>query len=238
MSLPAFDDIPEPQAAPRRGLLLLLDVIAAPRRAFVTIAATREWLPAFLLVTVLGVAGSLLLAPALEHVIGHETLSDPSGTRTSAADVARLAGSEVANEILLQTIGALMFWVWTAVILTAVSGKGPKSFLVYFSLAANTAIPAAIGFFVFSAFIAAHNPAGYSSFSDLNRALPDSLAIFETQPNEGAVAFLASFDVFQLWSSLLLAFGLYAIGKVELFWALVTSFALWLVFALLQTVGL
>ena len=182
--------------------------------------------------------GSLLLAPALEHVIGHETLSDPSGTRTSAADVARLAGSEVANEILLQTIGALMFWVWTAVILTAVSGKGPKSFLVYFSLAANTAIPAAIGFFVFSAFIAAHNPAGYSSFSDLNRALPDSLAIFETQPNEGAVAFLASFDVFQLWSSLLLAFGLYAIGKVELFWALVTSFALWLVFALLQTVGL
>ena len=236
MSLPAFSDLPAAQPPPRRGLLLLLDVFVAPRRAYATIAATKEWLPAFLVVAALGIAGALILAPALHHLIGLEVAADPTAEHAGPADISRFTGYQVADVIIWQTLGALMLWVWTAIILAAVSGSGPRSFGVYFSLAANAALPAALGFFIFSVVIGAHDPQTYGSLSELNRAVPDSLAVFEPRDNDRAVAFLASFDLFQLWSSLLLAFGLRAIGKVELIWALVAAFSLWLAFALLQTV--
>jgi len=236
VSLPAIDAIPEPTPPQRRGLRLILDVIVAPKQAFASIAATREWLPAFFIVSVLGFAGSLMLGPALQHVIAAEVAADPSAAHAGPADVARLAGYEVAGQVVWQIIGSLMLWLWTAVILTAVSGAGPSSFRVYFSLAANTAIPASIGFFVLAMVISLHDPSGYANFSALNRALPDNLAFFAPGESERGVSFLASFDLFGLWSSLLLAFGLRAIGKVDLFWALVTAFSLWLAYAVVQTI--
>ncbi len=234
MSLSAFGE-PVVERPPRRGLLLLLDVFVAPRRAFETIAATREWLPALLVVMALGIAGSLLVGPALEHTSVAEAVANANAGAISPAEAARNAGAEVASVIVFQTAGVAMMWIWTAVILAAVSGKGPSSFGVYFALAANVALPSALGFFISTLYIA-HDPAAYANFSQLNRAFPDSLALLEPRDNERAVAFLSSFDVFGLWSTMLLAFGLRAIGKVELFWALVTAFALWLATALLQIV--
>jgi hypothetical protein len=233
---PVYDPAPGSRPPLRGGLLLLLDIFSAPKRAFATIGQTREWLPAFILVAALGVAGSLLLAPALEHLIGVQAAANPGGA-SSAADLSRMTGYEVADVIIWQTLGQVMLWVWTAVILAGVAGSGPKTFGLYFALAANVALPAAVGFFISSCVIALHDPHAYANIAQLNRAFPDSLAIFEPRDNDRAVTFLASFDLFGLWSTLLLAFGLRALGKVELFWALIAAFTLWLAFALLQMVA-
>jgi hypothetical protein len=163
--------------------------------------------------------------------------ASPNPGALSPAEASRDAGIEVGLNIAFQTAGIAMIWVWTAIIFAAVSGSGPSSFRVYFALAANAALPSALGFLLSAAYIA-HDPTAYANFSQLNRAFPDSLALLEPRDNDRAVAFLQTFDVFGLWSTMLLAFGLKAIGKVDLFWALITAFTLWLAYALLQIVAL
>ena len=128
-------------------------------------------------------------------------------------------------------MGALMLWIWTAVIAAAITKRGPQSF--GFLCWLRPAAPAAIGFFAAAVAVSVH-PHGFSSIAELNRALPQNLAVFEPQDNDRAVSFLASFDIFELWSTLLLAFGLRALGKLELFWALIVAFGLLLAFVLFQ----
>jgi len=225
VSLPAPSE-PADQPAPRRGLLLLADVFVAPKRAFATVAATHEWLPAFVLVALAQIAAEWLLAPAVVHV---QNVMAPAGPK------ATLAGTFAVNAVT-QTLIWLMMWIWTAVILAAVSGSGPRAFRMYFALAANTGLPAALGSLLFALVVHAHDPASFTNFAQLNRVVPDSLALLEPRDNDRAVAFLASFDLFTLWSMLLVAYGLRYLGKVRLVPALITAFTLWLASALLSTV--
>jgi Yip1 domain len=235
VTAPAPLEVPDPQAPPPRGgWLLLADIIVAPSRAFRTIAATSEWLPAFGIVAALGLGGVALIAPALRHLVMVESRLNPGGPVASPAELLATANAFVASQALFQTLGVLLMWIWTAVILAAVSGSGPRRFRTYFALAANAAIPSALGFLLFSLVVRLHDPASFSSLSQLNLALPDSLAVFEPHGTDRAIAFLSFFDVFQAWSLLLVAYGLRAIGNVRLVPALVTSFAIGLAFALLQ----
>ena len=219
MSLPAYGDIPEPRPPERAGLSLLADILVAPARAYATIAATRAWLPAFIVVMTLTVGGALLLAPALEHLI----TIDPTLAGSSPADIKTMPGHAVADFLQSQVIGILVLWLWTAAVMTTLA------------LAANTALPAALGNFIFALVISLHDPHAYANLSQLNRAVPDNLAVFEPHDKDRAVGFLASFDLFTLWSTLLLAFGVRAIGNVRLLWALIAAFSLWLAYVLLQT---
>jgi hypothetical protein len=231
VSLPAYGDIPEPRPPERAGLSLLADILVAPARAYATIAATRAWLPAFIVVMTLTVVGALLLAPALEHLI----TIDPTLAGSSPADIKTMTGHAVADFLQSQVIGILVLWLWTAAVMTTLARTGPRTFGLYFALAANTALPAALGNFIFALVISLHDPHAYANLSQLNRAVPDNLAVFEPHDKDRAVGFLASFDLFTLWSTLLLAFGVRAIGNVRLLWALIAAFSLWLAYVLLQT---
>jgi hypothetical protein len=235
VSFPALREALEPPDAPppRGGLALLADTIVAPSRAFATIAQTAEWLPAFGVVAACGLAGVALLAPALRHLVIIES-RQAGGLALSGAEILQSANAVIASQAIFQTLGSLLMWIWTAVILAAVSGNGPRRFRTYFALAANASLPAAFGFLVFSLAVRLHDPASFTTLAQLNLALPDSLAVFEPHGTDRAIAFLSFFDVFQAWSMLLVAYGLRAIGKVRLIPALITSFAIGLAFALLQ----
>lgn len=53
----------------RAGWLTALDVIVAPNAAFVRLREAPTWFWAFLMSVVLGIIGSLLVAPALDHYV-------------------------------------------------------------------------------------------------------------------------------------------------------------------------
>ena len=56
--------------------------------------------------------------------------------------------------------------------------------------------------------------------------MPDNLALFAQPKNEREVLFLGQFDVFNLWTYLLLAYGILALVPVRLTTALGIAFAL------------
>ncbi len=236
MTSPDLPQTPESGAPPaRRGLGLLADIFVAPARAFETIASTGEWLPATAVVVALGLAAMALLQPALRHVAFIVARTDPVTRGLDPATLTRYVDASFILMAFIQICAPLLLAVWCGLIFATVARTGLTTFTTYFALAMNCALPAAVGGLVFALVVRLHDPAGYTTWSQIVLALPDSLAVFAPHDSERALFFLSYFDVFQGWSLVMLAYGLRAIGKVRLVPALITSFTIGLAFALLQT---
>jgi hypothetical protein len=225
---------PIPEIVPRRGLALLVDILIAPRRAYATIALTGEWWPAAVVVLVCVVASDLLPLPAIVHVgavTGHKPL--PLSGRTIA-----IAASYAAVAFLWQ----LFSWNVVASLYANFCVAGRPAFALmhrlFFALAANATVPAALGALAGAIAIRLHDPNSYQSASQLVNALPISLAVFANPKNVSEVSFLSNFDVTTVWSVLLVAFGGRAIGGIKLVPALIVPLAvvlLWAVLMIFQT---
>ena len=223
------------EPVPRAGLSLPRDIIINPAAAFAKIAATREWLAAAAVIALLSVATSFLIAPALIHVAA--VTPPPPGEavpHTPAAIAAAQRGlmSELAlREIMTPLLIALL----TASALTTVARFKAQatSYVTYVALAANCMIPAAIGDLASGLAIRAHDPASFANLHALVVALPTNLAVFANPANDAEVSFLSHFDIFGVWSSLLLAYGFAALTPVKFATALVLAFGLAFVFAIM-----
>jgi hypothetical protein len=77
-----------------------------------------------------------------------------------------------------------------------------------------------------------HPPTSYQSIKALLTAVPDNLALLASTANDHEVSFLANFGLFDLWSTMLLAYGLVAFTGAKITTALALSFFLDIVFAL------
>jgi hypothetical protein len=219
--------------APLRGLRLSLDILIAPARAFAEIPANPEWLLAYAIVVASGGIALALTLAAISHVVMVSPgLLDDVGkpAATIMADLQGFIYINIAEQVLspMFTIGL------TATVLTAIARYKGKdtSFRVYLSLAANCLIPTAIGILLSAAAVAIHPPASFADFRTLNIALPDNLAVFSAADNPRETAFLAHFDVFTLWSTILLAFGFTATTPVKFVTALLVTFGITLALAI------
>jgi hypothetical protein len=99
-------------------------------------------------------------------------------------------------------------------------------FNVYVALAANCLVPTAIGSLLAGIATAAHPAASFHDFRGFITALPDNLALFADPAHANEALFLGEFDVFTLWSAILLAYGFAAVTPVKLTTALALAFAL------------
>ncbi|MBC5810604.1 MAG: hypothetical protein GIW95_07110 [Candidatus Eremiobacteraeota bacterium] len=152
------------------------------------------------------------------------------------APSAEIALRNVRLQLGFSTVTPFFFmWVWSALILASLSRQGPRGFGLYFALAVNASLPMALENVLAGIAIAVHPAESYASLGQLLRAFPDSLAVLRPSGTIQEQAFLSYFSVFQLWNSLLLAYGLHEIGGVRITPALVAAFTLTLAFALLQT---
>jgi hypothetical protein len=80
--------------------------------------------------------------------------------------------------------------------------------------------------------VAIHPPASFADFRAIYTALPDNLAVFAAPNNPRETDFLGRFDVFTLWSTILLAFGFAASAPVKFVTALSVAFAITFALAL------
>ncbi len=219
--------------APRRGLRLPLDILIAPARAFAEIPVNPEWLFAYAIVVASGgIALALTLAAVSHVVLASPALLDDVGKPASQvlADLQGFVYINIAEQVLspLFTIGL------TATVLTGIARYKGKdtSFRVYLSLASNCLMPTAIGMLLGAAAVAIHPPASFADFRAVSIALPDNLAVFSAADNPRETAFLAHFDIFTIWSTILLAFGFTATAPVKFVTALSIAFAITFALAL------
>jgi hypothetical protein len=208
------------------------DTIVAPARAFAAIARTREWLPGGLIVAALAIGGVVLIEPAMTHVLTIQLQKTgkltPVQLRAMPVTAAKVL---VETQLVLQVLS----WSLTAMVLTTIARfKGVQmTFGAFFALTVNATIPAEFGFLAQALAVRLHDPTAYHTFAQLELALPDNLAVFAPNGNDDQVGFLANFDIFTLWTLILIAYGFVALAGVRLVTALSVSFGTALVLALL-----
>jgi hypothetical protein len=219
-----------PEIEPRPGLALLLDILIAPKRAYATIAATRQWWPAALIVAICIFTSSFLTLPAQLSV---EAISKHIVPRMTGATIGIVAFS-AAVLFMWQVFG----WSIVGSLYTNFCAAGRPTFRqmyrTFFALAANAAIPMALGGLVQGIVIRAHDPSDFHSWNQLANTLPLSLSVFAASNNPREALFLSSFDLPTMWSVLLTAYGGRAIGGIKLVPALIVPCAIVLLWALIQ----
>ena len=138
-----------------------------------------------------------------------------------------------------QTLFEPVAWLITALVLTTFARiRGTAtSFSVQFSLAANAGIPAALGSVLQGLAVRLHDPSSYHTIAQLALALPLNLAVLAPHGTDREIAFLSTFDVFTVWSLILIGYGFAALARVRLVTALSLSFAVALGLALIFETG-
>jgi len=231
LPLPSTTDEP-----PRRaGLSLPRDIIIAPGRAFAKIGATHEWLPAYALIVVASLVTTALVAPALLHIAA--VTPPPPGERAPHTPAALAAAQRglLASYAVGQVAIPLLLILLTASALTTVARFKAQTtpYVTYLALAANCMVPSYIGVLVTALGIRAHDPATFSNVQSLLVAVPTNLAVFANAGNAREVTFLARFDLFDVWSYVLLAYGFAALTPVKFVTALALAFGLDFLFAIM-----
>ena len=231
MPQPSSNDAPLPKA----GLSVPRDIIIAPARAFAKIAATPQWIPAYALIVVASLCTTALIAPALIHIASVTPPPPDTVAPHGAAAIATAQRGLIATYAVGQVAIPLLLILLTASALTTVARFKAQTtpYVTFVSLAANCMIPSVIGGLLTALGIRAHDPASFANVQGLFTAVPTNLAIFANQHNDREVAFLARFDLFDVWSYVLLAFGFTEIAKVKFVTALGVAFGLSFLFAVM-----
>jgi hypothetical protein len=206
------------------GLSILWDMVVAPRAAFAALREQPQWLWAFLITSVLGAIGSVLLIPAYEHVatamFAAQAASDPN--------VAAMP-PEQQKRMLNITIG-VYHWLWlayplivlfaslfTAVLLLIFNaiGGGDGNFKRFWALAVNVAfINFGIGYLLIGVLGYFRGPDTFATQRDVTASLPNLSWLV---PGAGVKlgTFLGAFNPFSVWSLILLALGMEEAAHVK-----------------------
>lgn len=229
------NDLERPEPRPRFGLTIARDIVISPNRAFDKIIASRGWLATYLLIVLTTFAVTALYAPALIHVASVTPPPPGESAPATPAAIALASQQTIANLALAQLLMPLAMLLLTASALTTVARfKGSvQPYALFFSLATNCIVPSIIGSLVTALVVRAHDPASFPNLRALEIALPTNLAVFSTPGNDRELAFLSRFDIFDIWSYVLLAFGFVRLVPVKFTTALIVAFGLDFLFAMI-----
>lgn len=217
------------------GFALPRDIVINPKRAFATIAATNQWIPGYAIVVVGGLVTSALISPALLHIAA---ITPPPPGEIAPRTPAAIQSAQrlfVASYAFGQIAISLLLILLTASALTTVARfkNQTRPYVAYVALAANCMIPSVIGGLVMAIGIRAHDPSSFANLHALLVAVPTNLAVFANPGNDREVAFLSRFDLFDVWSYVLLAYGFAALTPVKFITALSLAFGLDFLFAIM-----
>ncbi len=215
----------------------LRDIVVRPARAYEDILAEPTWLPAFVGVLVCGLFDLWFSTPAILHVVlaakAHPAAAHAAAR--AAANVPAARDNFLVNSAFSEVLQPLVGWSLTAMVASTVARfkRTMVPYRTFFALAAVCSVPSALGAVLDGAVVALRPAASYASLKALAVAVPDTLAIFASPHNDREIVFLSSFGLFDLWSTLLLAYGLVALAKLRLTTGLGIAFGLDIVIALL-----
>ena len=234
----------------RSGLLNVVDVIIAPSTAFARLRLVPTWGWAFLVATLLAIAGSLLTQPAVMHAIATgmpaQLAASPAIARLPAAQQTTVVQQQLAVFRFIAQYGwlfspvyILLAGVIQALVMTIANAivKGDGSFGKYFALSVTVAV-VGLGFAsLVTALIVVLRGAG--SFDDMKaiQSAAPSLALLAPGAHGALRGFLEALSAFNLWATVLLALGMTVVGRIPRPAAWITAGLILLVNALAAAYG-
>jgi len=236
----------ETAIGPRPGLSNVVDIVVAPNSAFERLRQVPTWGWAFAVATVLGVIGSLMVAPAILHALQTSMPAQlaanpgiaklPPDQQQKTIEVS-MTFARVFTQIsfIFIPIGILIAGVVQAVIMLIANaiGRGDGTFGKYFALSVNVSvIGIGISYLVLGIIVLVRGSNAFETTTAVQASLP-SLALIAPGARGALAGFLGALNVFAIWSIVLLALGMQRVGRVSppIAWAAA-------IFMLLCTAGL
>lgn len=212
----------------RSGLLNVIDVIVAPKTAFERIRIVPSWGWAFLVASLLGIAGSLVIEPALLHAMDKslpaqlaaspEIAKLPADQQTAAIERALAVSKTIARiSWIFVPVTLLLIGVVQALAMTIANAAahGDGSFGKYFALSETiTVVGTGLSSLVLAAIVAIKGSGAFDSTTAIQSSVP-SLALLVPGLKGAAAGFLGALNVFYLWATALLAIGMTVVGRIK-----------------------
>ena len=212
----------------RSGLANVVDIIIAPNAAFDRIREVPVWGWAFLVATLLGIAGSLLSSPAVQHALA---TSMPAVLATNE-NIAKLPPDQqqkqIAAFVSFYKNFAKFSWVFIPVWLLILGliqgvvmlianaiGRGSGTFRQYFALSITVAVVGlGLSSLVLGVIVALRGADSFETMTAVQGAIP-SLGLIAPGAKGALAGFLGALNVFILWATALLALGMERVGRVS-----------------------
>ncbi|GAC1653275.1 MAG: hypothetical protein NVS9B12_03220 [Vulcanimicrobiaceae bacterium] len=227
-----------PVAIPRaNGLNTALNVVIAPKEAFETLRAAPMWGWAFIIASLLAVAGSVLALPSSEHanvgmmqnMLAHSALManlTDAQKQQMISDAQHPTAIKRIGGLLLVPVFLLIVAAFQAAMLLIGNavGSGKASYKQLFCSVMNIAVVGAGLYWIVLGLIAMlRGPASFNSPTDIVAAVP-GLGYLAGNAGAGLTTFLASINIFSLWATYLIALAMLTVARVSK--AVAYSFAL------------
>jgi hypothetical protein len=213
---------------PRSGLLTAIDIIIAPQAAFERIAVAPTWAWALLLTIAVSVMYSFVTLPAAQHVV------DASVPQILAhnAQIASLPAAEQPKQIA-RIMGFYHFFVkinfivqpfsilitallqTVALLVINIAAKGKANFSRLWSLTANISVVGyGVTLLVMMLVIVLRGPEAFDSLAAIVNTMP-GLGLLAPPDAHVLGAFLAPFNVTNIWASVLFVIGMRTIAGIK-----------------------
>lgn len=211
----------------RSGLANVVDIVIAPGSAFARLRVVPAWGWAFVVATLLGVAGFLLMEPAQLHAL------EKSGPAMYGAmpQIAKLPpekqSAAIAQSIQFGRVFTQLGWITVpfffligaaiaAVFMLVANaiGHGDGSFKKYFALAMLIDVVSGLGLLLTGIIATVRGADSFDQVGSVARALP-SLALVAPGASSKLATFLGALSVTSLWATALTALGMIAVGHVS-----------------------
>jgi hypothetical protein len=226
---PPPDETPV-ETKPRWGLRLPWDIVVAPARALDEIAESPEWLPTYAVVVILAMLARVLELPAILHV--YAVAKYPPGAQIPKPH--EIIAGELIVAAFVPLVGILMtavsFTLFTG--LKDVSKMFAGSFGRYVALVTACSVIGMLGALVQAVGVRLHDPTHFTDRRSIETIVPITLGFFAAPGNDRQLEFLSNFGIFDVWSDIVMAFGLARFAGIGLTVGLVFVFALDLTLAI------
>ena len=216
-----------PPAQGRSGLANVVDIIIAPNAAFERIRQVPVWGWAFLVATLLGIAGTILVGPAIQHAM--ET-SMPATLAASDA-IAKLPPDQQQKQIatimnISRTL-AKFYWIFIPpgillaglfqgliMLIANAATRGDGNFKKFFALSVTVSvIGAGLASVVLGLIVTLRGASSFDTTTAVQAAVP-SLALVAPGAKGMLSGFLGAINVFAVWATALLALGMNRVARI------------------------
>lgn len=211
----------------RPGLSNTLDIIVAPNAAFSRLRQVPTWGWAFLIGSVLGIIGALMIEPALMHAMDTSMPAKLAANPQIAKLPAEQQQSMIATQLkvsrvflqllpLFVPVTLLITGLLQAVVMTVANaiGRGDGTFAKYFALSITVAIVGyALATLVLGPIVMLRGANSFETQSAVTGSLPN-LGLLAPGVKGFLGGFLGAITIFYLWGMVLLALGMQRVGRI------------------------
>jgi len=213
--------------APRSGLANVVDIVIAPNAAFDRIRQVPVWGWAFLVAALLGVAGTLMIGPAMQHAMetglpaqlaANDAISKlpPDQQQKQIAVMVSVSKTIAKFAFLFIPPFILISGLIQAVIMLIANAatRGDGTFKKFYALSITVSVVGSgLGSLVLGLIVMLRGANSFETSSGVQSALP-SLALLMPGAKGALAGFLGALNVFILWATALLALGMNRVGRI------------------------